>query len=277
MVAGKGGSVIRYQTFADGFCRQLEAFSIRGGRFRMIQFPSMMALLEHPDQGALLFDTGYTRRFFSATSKLPYALYRWITPVTLHEESTAKAFLKRRGIPPDSLKHVFLSHFHADHMGGLCDFKNATIHCTREGYDSVKDRTGFSALRHAYLPELLPSDFPSRARFLEGKTVPLDDTWRPFTEGWDLFGDRSLIAVSLPGHAIGQVGLAFQDHDGKPVFLVSDACWSREAFRQNLPPALLGWVPQAQRKAYRRTLESLHELHRRNPAITIIPTHADTP
>ena len=265
--------MIQYEIFADGFCRQLEAFAIRGGRFKMVKFPSMMALLEHPEHGIILFDTGCTERFFSATSSLPYALYRWVTPVTLNKNLTARAFLESRGVLPESLKHIFLSHFHADHMGGLRDFPNATIHCTKQAYQSVKDRMGFSAVKHAYLPALLPSDFESRARFLEGNTVTLEESWKPFDVGWDVFDDGSLIAVSLPGHAIGQVGLTFRNTNGDPVFLVSDACWSREAFRKNIPPSLVGWIPQAQRKEYRHPLKRLHDLHRNSPSISIIPTH----
>lgn len=268
--------MIGYEIFADGFCCQLEAFSMRGGRWKRVKFPSMMALLEHPKHGAILFDTGYSGRFFRATSKLPNALYRWVTPVTLCEHLTAREFLKKRGITADSLQHIFLSHFHADHMGGLLDFPNATIHCTKEGYLSVRDRKGLSAVRHAYLPPLLPSDFESRARFLDDDArVPLDEIWRPFREGWDLFDDGSLMAISLPGHALGQVGLAFRDANQEPVFLVSDACWSSRAFRENIPPALLGWVPQAQRKHYRETLKKLYDLHRRCPSVTIVPTHCD--
>ena len=75
--------MISYELFADGHCKQLEAFALRGGRGKMITFPSTMALLRHPQDGAILFDTGYAERFFSATASLPYAIYRWITPVTL--------------------------------------------------------------------------------------------------------------------------------------------------------------------------------------------------
>ena len=37
--------------------------------------------------------------------------------------------------------------------------------------------------------------------------VRLDDEWSPFTHGFDLIGDGSLIAIPLPGHTAAQMGL----------------------------------------------------------------------
>jgi len=189
---------------------------------------------------------------------------------------TAPAYLARRGLNADALSLVVLSHFHADHMGALHDFPNAAFSCSRRGLESIEGKSSLSGLRHAFLPELMPPGFRSRAEFVEDlPQVPLADHWRPFEIGRDLLGDGSLVAVDLPGHAIGQFGLAFDGRDGRPVFLVADACWSRRAYRENLTPSLLGWIPQADRSAYRETLQKLHELHCRSPEIRIVPTHCD--
>lgn len=265
-----------YQLFADGYCCQLEAFSIKGGRWRPVRFPSKMALLKHPRHGTVLFDAGYSERFFAATKSLPYALYRWLTPVTLNQEMTAPVFLRKMGMNPDTLLQVVVSHFHADHMGALDDFPNARFCCSSRGFETVEGTSGFAALHHAFLPDLLPSGFRDRADFVEDRPeVALPDKWRPFEVGWDLLGDQSLLAIDLPGHAIGQIGLAFENDEGESIFLVADACWSRRAFRENLTPNLLGWIPQADCGAYRETLNKLNELHSRSPEINIIPTHCE--
>ena len=280
MVADEGGRGMKaawdYHLFADGYCLQLEGFSIKGGRWHVIRFPSMMALLQHPRHGAILFDTGYSERFPAATKSFPNALYRWLTPVTVDPKMTAPAYLARRGLNADALSLVVLSHFHADHMGALHDFPNAVFSCSRRGLESIEGKSSLSGLRHAFLPELMPPGFRSRAEFVEDKPqVTLADHWRPFENGRDLLGDGSLVAVDLPGHAIGQFGLAFDGREGRPVFLVADSCWSRRAYRENLTPSLLGWIPQADRSAYVETLQKLHELHCRSPEIRIVPTHCD--
>ena len=41
-----------------GHCVQLERFVRRGGAWRSIEFPSLVALLDHPDGGVVLYDTG---------------------------------------------------------------------------------------------------------------------------------------------------------------------------------------------------------------------------
>lgn len=261
--------------FSDGHCLQVEAFAIRGGRWRLIRFPSMMALLEHPKHGKALFDAGYSDRFFTATKSFPYRLYRWLTPVTLDEESTASRFLGQHGIRLEGLKHLLISHFHADHLGGLRDFPNTVFHCSRKGFLSIDGRSGFAALKRAFLPDLMPPDFSDRTRFIENDPlIPLGKMWHPFTEGRDIFGDQSLVAIDLPGHATGQFGIAFHDNQNEPVFLVADACWMSRAYRENRSPRWLGWFPQADSKAYKQTLEKLHQLYCESPSVRILPTHS---
>ena len=104
-----------------GYCTAPEHIAIHGGRWRSIHFPAMFALLRHPRFGAMLFDTGYSYRFFDETKKFPKRFYRWMTPVTLHEEDLVVNQLATFDLRPKDISHVFISHFHADHIASLPD------------------------------------------------------------------------------------------------------------------------------------------------------------
>jgi glyoxylase-like metal-dependent hydrolase (beta-lactamase superfamily II) len=81
----------------------------------------MFALLQHPRFGPMLFDTGYSYRFFDETKNFPNRFYRWMTPVTLHEEDLVVNQLLTFDLRPKDITHVFISHFHADHIASLPD------------------------------------------------------------------------------------------------------------------------------------------------------------
>lgn len=264
---------VKLTLMTDGFCRQLESMSLRGAPWRVVRFEALSALLEHPAAGRVLFDTGYSDRFFQETRHWPARLHRWLTPVRLHSRGSVMRQLAAMGISAGAVRHVFISHFHADHIGGLRDFPEAFIHCSRAAWEDVAGRTGFAALRRAFLPGLIPEDFGRRVRFLEDAAqVSLPDRFSPFTEARDVLGDGSLLAVELPGHAVGQTGLFFRDQEGGPTLLAADGAWSREAIRSLRPPArlvrFLGDWP-----ALNATLEKLHRLHLAHPEVRIIPTH----
>ncbi len=258
---------------SDGYCEQLEHIACRGGKFQRIRFASMFALMQHPQFGPILFDTGYTQRFFTETKSFPAKFYHLVTPVQLSKQGDVAAQLRARNIAPESVRHVIISHFHADHIGGLNDFPNATFHCARAAFDSIKNLRGWRAVKHAYLPGLLPPDFLQRVAFTENAPlVRLPTDHAPFTEARDLLGDGSLLAVDLPGHAEGQLGIFLQTTDGRACLLAADAAWLSRQFRENLMPhavvrLLVNWA------AYKITLGKIHQLHRNNPSLRIIPTH----
>jgi len=258
---------------SDGWCEQLEHIACQGGRFQRIRFASMFALIRHPESGPVLFDTGYTARFFEETKHLPASLYRRVTPVTLNDTGDVATQLRSRGIAPGDVRHVIVSHFHADHIGGLKDFPNATFHCSRIAFESVKMLAGWHAVRHAFLPGLLPPDFAGRAVFIEDSPwVRLPGSHAPFSGARDLLGDGSLLAVDLPGHAAGQMGVFLTTSKGGDCLLAADACWLSRQYREGLMPhaivrLLVDWA------AYKITLQKLHQLHRNNPELCIIPAH----
>src|SRR5688572_3585197 len=266
--------MIKFTLMAAGYCTHPEFITIRGGRWRSVPFPALFALLEHSQAGPILFDTGYTGRFFSETRRFPASLYARLTPVHFNEVEAACRQLQARGFNPGDIRYLIISHFHADHIGGLLDFPLAQYLYFDEAYGFVRSLQGFRAVRAGFLPGLLPPDFEARSRPLPlGRLQPLPRRYAPFTTGFDLFGDESLVAVPLPGHAPGQLGLFVQTADHGLIFLIADACWQSRAYRDLLWPHPLANLIIAEPQAYRATLQKVHEWHKNNPARPLIPSH----
>ena len=142
-----------------GHCVQLERFVRRGGAWRPIEFPSAVAVIPLPDGGAALFDTGYAPRFHAATARLPYRLYGALLPVTCTDADSAVTQLAERGIAPEQVRLIVLSHLHGDHVAGLRDFPEARIvvgdGALRPGW---RDRSAWSNTGHGFVPALLPDE-----------------------------------------------------------------------------------------------------------------------
>ncbi len=259
-----------------GYCTSPEHLALQGGRWRGIHFPAMFALFEHPRFGAMLFDTGYSYRFFEETKNFPNRFYRWLTPVTLSEEDLAINQLSTLNFKPSDITHIFISHFHADHIAALADFDHARFVYLPHAYESVRFTRGRDALSRAFMPGLIPSDFDSRAAPInldQQKLLPPE--YFPFTLGFDIFGDESLIAVELPGHATGQMGMFARDENSQLFFFVADAAWLKQAVTKNRPPHKIANLLFSDPTAYRETLSNLHEYYLKNPGVNIITSHCE--
>ncbi len=265
---------LKISFFKAGYCTHPEAVVVRDGRWKTTNFPSLFALISHSKIGAILFDTGYSDRFFQETRHLPFRLYALTTPVYFQPEDSAVYQLQKQGIEPEAVQYIIISHFHADHIGSLRDFPNANFVCFNSAYEAVKYRRGINALKAGFLSGLLPSDFEQRAIFVEDKqTISLPSQYAPFNTGFDLLGDGSLLAVELPGHATGQLGLFFTDVDNQSYFLIADACWLSRAYQEFVKPHPIANLIFSNGQEYVDTLSKIHQLHQLNPELKIIPTH----
>jgi glyoxylase-like metal-dependent hydrolase (beta-lactamase superfamily II) len=256
---------------ATASCRHPEIATLRGGSLRPATFPALVALIFHPAEGPILFDTGYDPAFLEATRRFPERLYRWLTPPQI--SSPVADRLAAEGLDAADVRHIVLSHFHGDHASGLARFPNATVHCSKAGLSRVWGRGRIGALAAGTPLGLLPPDLPERCAFFEDRPpVPLSRDLRPFVSGADLLGDGSLLAVPLPGHCPGHWGLVLSEPRGLH-FLVADASWSSRAVRENRPPPWFTAALLGNSKSGRETLSRLHALRTRNPDILLTPSH----
>lgn len=282
-------TAVRLWIGAAGYCTHPEWLTLRGGSLRSVSFPAGFACIHHPEHGYILFDTGYSARFFEETATLPQSLYRYITPVVYQQADSVVTQLEQQGIRSDQIAYVILSHFHGDHIAGAKDFPQATFIYLSESYQAVKDLSDIRAVKAGFLAGLLPHDLVQRSHMLHrSEALPLTSllhndsslatapslTNFPWQQGYDLLGDRSLIAIELSGHAEGMIGILLSTGTAD-YLLCADTVWSSRAFTENRPPHRLAGIIMSDRQQYMLNLNKLRQLHNEYPSIQIVPSHCN--
>ncbi|NBC24494.1 MAG: MBL fold metallo-hydrolase [Bacteroidetes bacterium] len=261
--------ITHFEILKAGYCTSNKSIALHKAENKTIRFPALAAIFEHDKNGLILFDTGYASHFFRASKRLPYSIYRRITPVFFKAEEAIKYQLHQKGISPKDIRTVIISHFHGDHIGGLKDFPNAKFVCHEFAFQSIENKKGLRALLKGFLPDLIPANFRSRLNMLkDSKRYIYQDL-----NTWDLFDDGSIILQKLDGHADGQLGLRFK-YKEKSFFLVADAAWLWQNYQQL-------WYPSPKVKLffsswsnYINNLQKLHQIHLYTQS-EIIPTHCE--
>ncbi|MGY4516697.1 MBL fold metallo-hydrolase [Lysobacter sp. HA18] len=236
-------------------------------------FPAGWALIEHPVHGPVLFDCGYGEPARTAMQRGLRRVYRNVLGVCCPAEGDAVALLRQRGIAPDDVRYVVISHFHPDHVGGLRAFPSARFVAHADAWQTMQ-RGALARLHAQVWRELLPDDFESRLQLIRANALlPLDGDLAALGAGVDLFDDGTIVLVDLPGHARGQIGLATH-HDDTRVLLVADAFWQQAQLDTSTP---LSWL--ARRLAtdhsadYAATLSRLRRFRDEQPDAWIIASH----
>jgi len=253
-----------------GHCLAHENDTIQGGRKLKIKFNALWGLIQHPEKGWVLVDTGYTERFYDATKRFPNKFYALTTKVFITPEEEVKSQLLQHGILPTDIKHLIITHFHGDHISGLKDFPNATIYTSRRGLTHTLKLPKFIAFSKAVLKDFLPNDLEKRAVFIEETCSKVED--EHFGHKFDLFGDSSIYIYDLPGHAAGQLGVMV-DAVNKKYFFISDACWMKKSYEEYILPNPMVQIFFDSWKVYKQTLKRLHDFHHANPEVVLLPTH----
>jgi len=182
--------------------------------------------LHHPTRGTFLVDTGVERLFFEDPDR---AVVRGLVARVMHTADMkrivdTKAWIERQ---PQPVAGVFLTHLHADHVTGMRDVPSAAQVFVGPGEATSRSVESFFS-------------GPIADRALAGKP-PLVE-WRferdpdgSFEGILDVFGDRSVFALHVPGHTPGSVAFVARTPQG-PVLLTGDACHTRWGWEHGVEP-----------------------------------------
>lgn len=267
---------VKLNLLTIGECSHFECIVHRNYSFKKLKFPSLVAKIYHPNFGYILFDTGLSHKIYTQAKKFPWNLYLKTIKPKIEPGESLKSCLEIQNILEDDIKYIIVSHFHPDHIGGICEFPNSKLIYNRNSINFFKRNNSFKNLIHGFIPQLITNNIESRSLYTDTlKIINLDSKWAPFQYGYDLFGDKSIIIVDLEGHSIGHIGVILQTIDDKDVFLIGDACWTKYTFENNIYPINLIKYITYDFNEYKNQIFKIHQLYKRRKDVFIIPSHCE--
>jgi N-acyl homoserine lactone hydrolase len=231
-----------------------------------ITVPVPAFLLEHPSAGPILVDTGFHASVATAgTPERARNLGRVgsliARNVRMRPEQAVAAQLRARGLDPDEVRLVVMTHMHFDHASALCDFPGATVLTSAPEWEAVWGRG--SALRGYSTAQFDPRPSYRTVDFSGPHAGALD----AFERTVDVFGDGSLVLAFTPGHTRGHVS-AIARLEGREALLAGDAIYTIETLRNGKRP----WLMDDSR-AFEHSLSQLQAWDRGHPGALIVPGH----
>jgi N-acyl homoserine lactone hydrolase len=157
--------------------------------------PIYAYLIEHPE-GLILVDTGDTacKSDRGYVPRLNPFFRCCIDPRVAPEEELGPQ-LTALGVRPHDLRLVVMTHLHHDHTGGLRHVPHSRILASAECLTEARRKRGLVGA----LPRTWPTWFDPEPFTFSGPAIG------PFPSTAPLTRDRSIVAVSTPGHMAGHV------------------------------------------------------------------------
>jgi N-acyl homoserine lactone hydrolase len=211
--------------------------------------------LRHPERGLYIVDTGVERalRDDPDTAALSGRLASAFGIERMKFHQPLGDYLQAAGAP---LKGVLLTHLHADHLIGLPDVPSDAAIYAGPG------EAGVRGLVNMAVQPVTDRLFEHKAPLQELQFKP-DPTGR-FEGVIDVFGDKSLWALSVPGHTPGSVAYLARTTEG-PVLMTGDTCHTAWGWQNEVEPGTF----TVDREKNAHNLKVLEQLVSEHPAISV--------
>lgn len=216
-------------------------------------------LLVETDNGLVLVDTGYGLADCAHPRRRIGPLRHVLRPA-LDPDETAAVQVERLGFRREDVRHIVVTHFDFDHIGGLTDFPHAQVHVTAAEVrgavtaPSLTERFRYRSAQWAHGPRLVEYN-------------PAGEAWRGFAAAQELTDVApGLVLIPLAGHTRGHAAVAV-DAGTHWVMHCGDAFYLRGTVDGRTPvPRVVtvsAMISALDLRRLRANQERLAELHRR--------------
>jgi glyoxylase-like metal-dependent hydrolase (beta-lactamase superfamily II) len=117
-------------------------------------------------------------------------------------DETAAHQVEHLGFSREDVRHIVITHFDLDHIGGLSDFPDAEVHVTAaEALGAMRSPSRREKLRFR------PAQWAHRPKIVEH--TPDGEPWRGFAAAKELDAiSPGIVLISMPGHTRGHACVA---------------------------------------------------------------------
>jgi glyoxylase-like metal-dependent hydrolase (beta-lactamase superfamily II) len=166
-------------------------------------------LVETPSSGLVLVDTGLgTGDYIAPAKRLGYTFTYGYARPAWDPRLAAIRQIQALGLDPGDVRHIVQTHLDLDHVGGLADFPEATVHVHETEFHAAMQRKGIKA-RSRYRPPMWMHSPHWRTYAHEG------ERWFGFESVRSLEGlPDEIFFIPLPGHTMGHCGVVLNTEDG---------------------------------------------------------------
>jgi glyoxylase-like metal-dependent hydrolase (beta-lactamase superfamily II) len=272
---GKEGAIVKLHPLLSGralvptaaFLRESgrlawrRALGLGVGKEGFMPIPIQAFLVEHPEVGLVLIDTG----LHSSVAVKPRENFGRVTILAFRDlqmeaGQALPAQLRERGLEPSAVKAVVMTHLHVDHASGISEFPDATFVVSKAEWEAATSQ----GQTHGYVTRQFDHAFDYRLLDFEG---PDTSSFAGFARSFDLFGDGSVHAVYTPGHTLGHMSVVLRTARGE-VLVAGDAMYLRRTLDDTHPPHRI-----EDEHLFRRSLREIRQYATETPDALIIPGH----
>lgn len=219
--------------------------------------PVYAFLVEHPNKGLLLLDTGLHPSFAERKTGNFGLLLGSLVKTRAEKGMDIASRLSTLNYSLDQIRNVILSHLHLDHPCSLPLFRD---------YPGIRVFADPAELLIADKPmSLFKGYIRSHLKGMDCRPLTYNLAIEPFDKVTDFFEDGSVFVIRTPGHSPGHVSVMLNAAKG-PILMTFDAAHREDNLKQEIPP--IGDYELAM-----DTLQRLHKTLDRFPDMRVIYSH----
>ncbi len=215
----------------SGYYRVFRNILVAGGGFERVKMPFIFGIGLHAKYGPILMDAPFDE---SGPANMGTITSTFLsnTGLSFEPDWSVAGRLQELDFSTDDVEQVLVTHLHGDHTGAMKQLENATFHIDTAEWEHANN----VSLSGRLLGEYCPDDYAELKDQMKcRKDLPaLDDG-----QGFDIFGDGSVEAFSVPGHTPGHCVYRLHVGGGHTIFYAADAAHTFKQLHGEAGPGLM--------------------------------------